>query len=70
MKYFGLEGFQSILGGILENRQYLQHLIDQHSDMVNTNADDSGLVTLFRIYPKGTDAKKQYELELNDPGTP
>ena len=67
LKYFGLEGFQSILGGILENRQYLQHLIDQHPDMVNTNAEDTGLVTLFRIYPQGTDAKKQYELELNDP---
>ena len=31
------------------------------------NPDDSHLVTLFRVYPRGTQAGVQYERELTDP---
>ncbi len=30
------------------------------------NPDDTGLITLFRVYPKGVNAKVQFERELND----
>jgi L-2,4-diaminobutyrate decarboxylase len=67
LKYFGMEGMQAILGGILETKYYLFDLLNTHSDMVCVNPDDSGLITLFRVYPKGTDAKAQFEKELNEP---
>ncbi|MEO6875943.1 MAG: pyridoxal-dependent decarboxylase [Opitutaceae bacterium] len=66
LKYFGKEGMQSILGGILESKYYLYDLLEAQSDMVCTNHEDSGIITLFRVYPKGTDAKAQYEKELTD----
>ena len=66
LKYFGMEGMQAILGGILETKYYLYDLLGTHSDMVCVNPDDSGLITLFRVYPKGVDAKAQYKKELNE----
>jgi hypothetical protein len=66
LKYFGKEGMQAILGGILETKYYLYDLLETYSDMVCVNSDDSGFVTLFRVYPKGVDAKVQYEKELNE----
>lgn len=67
LKFFGHEGFQAILGGILEMQQYLRSLIEQESTMVCVNAEDHCLVTLYRVYPKGIDAKDQYQKELIDP---
>jgi glutamate/tyrosine decarboxylase-like PLP-dependent enzyme len=67
LQYFGAEGFQSILGGILEMEEYFRHLIEQENSVVCVNSDDHGFVTLFRAYPAGVDAKAQYEKELRDP---
>lgn len=67
LKFFGHEGFQSVLGGILENKVYLQSQIEHYSEMVCVNPDDYGLVTLLRIYPKGMDARLQFNHELQDP---
>ena len=69
LKYFGKEGMQSILGGILETKYYLYDLLKTHSDMVCANPDDTGLITLFRVYPKGVDANAQFEKELNEPAS-
>lgn len=66
LKYLGIEGLHAVLGGILEVRLYMDSLVEGQTDMVLTNADDSGFTTLFRIYPKGTDARLQYSRELND----
>lgn len=66
MKYLGVKGFQSILGGILEVRYYLQNLINEHPQMVMADADDDGFITLFRIYPEGVDADSQFNKELTD----
>ena len=66
LKYFGKEGMQSILGGILETKFYLYDLLKTHSDMICVNPDDTGLITLFRVYPTGTDAADQYKKELAD----
>lgn len=67
LKYFGKEGMQAILGGILETKYYLYDLLKTHSDMVCVNPEDSGLITLFRVYPKGVDATAQYKKELAEP---
>ena len=66
LKYLGIEGLQAVLGGILEVRLYMDSLVNGQTDMVMTNADDCGFTTLFRVYPKGTDAREQYYRELND----
>ena len=67
LKYFGYEGFQAILGGILEMQHYLRQKITEYDDIVCVNPDDYGLVTLFRVYPKETNAREQYQKELIDP---
>ncbi len=67
LKFFGHEGFQSVLGGILENKVFLKNQIAKNSEMVCVNPSDYGLVTLLRIYPKGIDAHAQFENELRSP---
>lgn len=72
LKYLGLEGFQTIIGGILEMSQYLRHIIKKEENMVCVNEEDYGFVTLFRMYqslkgPDGEDltADEMYEKELS-----
>jgi len=67
LKYFGMEGMQAVLGGILETKYYLYNLFSTQPDLVCVNPDDTGLVTLFRVYPEGVDAKVQFERELKEP---
>ncbi len=67
LKFFGHEGFQAVLGGILENKVYLKNQIAKRSDMVCVNPSDYGLVTLLRIYPTGVHAQTQFDGELSDP---
>lgn len=67
LKFFGYEGFQAILGGILENQFYLRERLHEKADMVCVNPDNFGLVTLFRVYPRDVIAHEQYERELTDP---
>lgn len=66
LKFFGHEGFQSVLGGILENKVYLKNRIASTVEMVCVNPSDYGLVTLLRIYPKGVEAQVQFDYELKD----
>lgn len=47
----GHEGFQAVLGGIMEIQHELRRHIQQEADMVCVNPDDNGFVTLLRIYP-------------------
>lgn len=67
MKYFGTEGFQAVLGGILEVRYYFQNMIDKHPNIVCTDPDNTGFITLFRIYPDEVDADDQFRKETTDP---
>jgi len=64
LKFFGYEGFQAILGGILEMQAHLRDRLGQERSLVCVNPDDHGFVTLFRVYPSKIDAKRQYENEL------
>lgn len=67
LKFLGQEGFQVMLGGILEVQQHLRNLLKKERTMVCVNEDDYGFVTLFRVYPKGVDAEMQYRLERTCP---
>lgn len=67
LKYFGIEGMQAILGGILESKYDLYDRLAELSDLVCVNPDDSHLVTLFRVYPRSIQASPQYQRELTDP---
>ena len=67
LKYFGIEGMQAILGGILETKFALCDMIRSHTEMTCVNPEDAALVTLFRVYPKRVQAAVQFEKELDDP---
>lgn len=69
LKYLGYEGFQSILGGILETKMYLRRLLYDEHDLVCANPEDYGLCTLLRAYPRGIDGNVQFERELADPAS-
>lgn len=67
LKYLGAEGFQTMLGSILEVREYLTFQMKQEKSLICVNEADSGFVSLFRVYPKGMDAERQYRLERTNP---
>lgn len=67
LKFFGIEGFQAVLGGILEMSQYLRDCIEEIGSMVCVNSADHGFATLFRVYPSWISAPDQYMRELTNP---
>jgi glutamate/tyrosine decarboxylase-like PLP-dependent enzyme len=67
LKYLGYEGFQSILGGILETKMYLRRILYDAENLVCANPEDYGLCTLLRAYPSGVNGNAQFERELTDP---
>jgi hypothetical protein len=67
LRLFGREGFQVMLGRIIEVGLFLRQLIARDNNIVCVNPDNYGFVTLFRVYPSHINAKEQYEKELNDP---
>jgi len=69
LKYLGYEGFHAVLGGILETKMYLRHILDKEPHMACANPEDYGLCTLFRAYPRGVDGNAQFERELTVPAS-
>lgn len=67
LRLFGREGFQVMLGRIVEVGLFLRQLIARDNNIVCVNPDNYGFVTLFRVYPSHILAKEQYEKELTDP---
>lgn len=67
LRLFGREGFQVMLGRIIEVGLFLRQLIARDNNIVCVNPDNYGFVTLFRVYPSHINAKEQYEKELTDP---
>lgn len=66
LNYFGLAGFRVILGGVVEMSRYLRSIIKSEPSITCCNAADCGLVTVFRVYPEGIDAERQYAKEMSD----
>jgi L-2,4-diaminobutyrate decarboxylase len=67
LRLFGREGFQVLLGHIIEVGLFLRQLLARDNNLVCVNPDNYGFVTLFRVYPSHIIAEEQYEKELNDP---
>ena len=67
LRFFGYEGYQVMLGRIIEVSIFLRELLKKDKSMVCVNPDNYGFVTLFRVYPRHINAEEQYEKELNDP---
>ncbi|WP_343562071.1 pyridoxal phosphate-dependent decarboxylase family protein [Kiloniella sp. b19] len=68
LKLFGKEGFQVMLGGVLEAQAYLrQHIREDYRSMTVVNEADNGFVSLFRVYPPLIHASFFYRKELTDP---
>ena len=67
LRLFGYEGYQVMLGRIVEVGIFFRELLQKDKNLVCVNPDNHGFVTLFRVYPKHINAEEQYERELNDP---
>ncbi len=68
LHYFGLTGFRLVNGWEVEHHIWLRKFIEQSKNIITVNPNNHGQVTLFRIYDElVTDAKAEYEKELNDP---
>lgn len=60
LKSFGIEGFQEIIGELMNMGEYMKEKIDEDSEYEVINENDSdGFVTLFIVKPKG--CKYSYE---------
>ncbi|CAN8072538.1 unnamed protein product [Agarophyton chilense] len=64
-RFFGLQGFQVTIANVLEMSMCLRAIIASEPSMICVNEEDTGFVTLFRIY-NDDNAESRYEQELND----
>ncbi|EFC39212.1 predicted protein [Naegleria gruberi] len=63
---FGVEGYQSLIAHLISVQHALRtNLTEQMKNVAIVNDLDNGFVSLFRVYPQGVDAKKEFEKELN-----
>ena len=67
LRLFGREGFQVMLGRIIEVGLFLRQLLIREKNLICVNPDNYGFVTLFRVYPNHINAEENYQKELNDP---
>jgi L-2,4-diaminobutyrate decarboxylase len=62
----GKQGLRTLLGHAVEMAEVLRAGLEAHPELVVTNGDNIGSVTLFRVYPAGANAAEQLERELSD----
>jgi glutamate/tyrosine decarboxylase-like PLP-dependent enzyme len=65
LKLFGIEGYQVMLARLVDVERAIRKDINSRQDMVVVNPDDHGFVTLYRVYPEGTDAVETYKAEFS-----
>ena len=63
----GKQGWQALLGHLVEMSQVLREHLDGHSATTVVNRDNFGTVTLFRVYPEGVDTFFVPRREFSDP---
>ncbi len=66
MKLFGKQGFQVIIGHVVEMAQLLREHLEGHACTTVLNRDNFGPVTLFRVYPRDVDTFQIKEAEQED----
>ena len=64
---FGRQGWQAILGHLIEMAQLLREHLDGHEATTVLNRNNFGPVTLFRVYPDGIDTFTVQDREFRDP---
>lgn len=67
LKLLGVEGWQALLGHIIEMTQLLREHLDGHESTTVLNRANFGPVTLFRVYPDEIDTFTVQEREFHDP---
>ncbi|HEY1599815.1 MAG TPA: pyridoxal-dependent decarboxylase [Pirellulales bacterium] len=67
MLLLGKEGFRALLGHMVEMAEVLREALVAHPDLTVLNGENVGPVTLFRVYPRGTDTFTVKDRERSDP---
>lgn len=67
LRLFGREGWQALLGHVVEMTQALREHLDGHEYTTVLNRDNFGPVTLFRVYPDEIDTFTVQQQEFRDP---
>ena len=64
---FGKDGLRVLLGHVVEMAEVLREQLESWPDFAVLNGDNVGPVTLFRVYPPGTDVASMSLREQTDP---
>lgn len=64
--WLGRQGLQVLLGHAVEMAEVLREQLEAHPDLTVLNGDNVGPVTLFRVYPPGTDTFTVKQREFHD----
>ena len=64
---FGKQGWQALLGHLIEMAHLLREHLDGHEATTVLNRQNFGPVTLFRVYPDGIDTFTVQDREFKDP---
>ena len=67
LRLFGKRGLQALLGHLVSMAEALRDQLEGHSATTVMNGDNFGPVTLFRVYPDGTDTFSMPAQERTDP---
>ncbi len=67
MLLFGKEGYQVLLGHLVEMAENLRESLEVHGNITCVNSYNYGSVTLFRVYPEGVDAETMFQNEMRNP---
>jgi glutamate/tyrosine decarboxylase-like PLP-dependent enzyme len=63
----GREGIRTLLGHVVDMAETLRERLESHPDLTVLNGENVGPVTLFRVYPHGTDTFTVKKREQSDP---
>ncbi len=67
LRFFGIEGWRTLLGHVTEMSQLLRERLEAEGAAIVLNRDNFGPVTLFRVYSAGVDCGSMRERESRDP---
>ena len=62
----GKQGLRTLLGHAIEMAEALREELESHPDVTVLNGENVGPVTLFRVYPPGTDTFTIKHREMHD----
>ena len=66
LKMFGKQGFQALIGHLVEMTQLMREYLGSLGTVAILNRDNVGPVTVFRVYPDSSGVLRLLEDEIND----